>query len=52
VILDCYRLAREYKVDPQVFLNKPMSEIRRHMNWTTRLIESIEREQEWASRGG
>lgn len=40
IILDCYRLARQYGVDPDIFMNKPLSVINRHMRWTARLIES------------
>jgi len=49
--LNCYRLAREYKVSPEIFLNMPLSQIARHMEWTVRLIERINQEREWESRG-
>lgn len=39
-ILDCYRLAKQYSMDPDVFLNKPLSTIKRHISWTARLIEA------------
>ena len=39
VILDCYRLSKQYSIDPEVFLNKPLSVIERHMRWTAKLIE-------------
>ena len=39
LILDCYRLAKQFSVDPDVFLNKPVSVIHRHMKWTGKLIE-------------
>ena len=38
-ILDCYMLAKQFSVDPDVFLNKPLSVIRRHRKWTARLVE-------------
>jgi hypothetical protein len=44
-ILDCYRLAKFYATDPKLFLDKPMSEIRRHLIWTERLIERLNIEQ-------
>jgi hypothetical protein len=31
IILDCYRLAREYHVSPEVFLDMPLGEVRVHM---------------------
>ncbi len=51
VILDCYRLARRYSRDPDEFLNKPLSIIRRHIAWTGRLIqeEAAAREADDAS---
>ena len=39
VILDCYRLAKQFGIDPDVFLQKPLSVIDRHMKWTAKLIE-------------
>jgi hypothetical protein len=39
-ILDCYRLAEFYGRDPDDFLNKPLSAIRRHRFWTAKLIET------------
>lgn len=39
IILDCYRLAKYYSLDPDDFLNKPLSVIARHMKWTSVLIE-------------
>ncbi len=40
IILDCYRLAKQYGIDPDVFLNKPLSVIQRHISWTAKLIET------------
>jgi hypothetical protein len=34
LILDCYRLAKFYGRDPDDFLRKPVSVIKRHMQWT------------------
>ncbi len=45
LILDCYRLAKHYSRDPDEFLNKPISSIQRHMEWTAKLIE-LQRQQE------
>lgn len=39
VILDCYRLAKHYGQDPDIFLKKSLSAIKRHMKWTSKLIE-------------
>jgi hypothetical protein len=39
LVLDCYQLAKFYAVDPDVFLDKPVSVIRRHMKWTAKLTE-------------
>jgi hypothetical protein len=39
IILDCYRLAKQYGIDPDVFLNKPLSVIRKHIVWTSKLLE-------------
>lgn len=39
LILDCYRLAKHYSRDPDEFLNKPISVIQRHMDWTAKLLE-------------
>jgi hypothetical protein len=50
ITLDCYRLAKEYSCDPGIFLNKPMSEIDRHMHWTRQLIERSEFEATWARK--
>jgi hypothetical protein len=41
LILDCYRLAKFYSIDPNIFLAKPMSELHRHLMWTDRLIERM-----------
>lgn len=40
LVLDCYRLAKYYGLDPDLFLNKPLSAIQRHMKWTAKLIET------------
>jgi len=40
IILDCYRLAKHYSVDPDVFMKKPLSVIKKHLSWTAKLIEA------------
>ncbi|MBO0717632.1 MAG: hypothetical protein J2P55_09915 [Rhizobiales bacterium] len=39
LILHCYRLARFYGTDPNVFLDKPVSEVLRHIARTEELAE-------------
>lgn len=39
IILDCYRLAKFYGMDPDQFLDKPLSVLAKHMKWTARLIQ-------------
>ena len=46
LILDCYRLAKYYSMDPDVFLAKPLSVINRHMKWTGKLIELQQPEED------
>jgi hypothetical protein len=41
LILDCYRLARFYNVEPDLWLAKPLSAIRRHMVWTSKLSQKL-----------
>lgn len=40
LILDCYRLAKFYAVDPTIFLRQPLSQIRNHLKWTAKLLET------------
>lgn len=40
VILDCYRLAKYYGLDPDIFLNKPLSAVKKQLFWTGKLIET------------
>jgi hypothetical protein len=40
IILDCYRLAKQYGIDPDIFLNKSLSAIQRHIAWTAKLMET------------
>lgn len=42
MILNCYRLAKYYAVPPDVFLNKPLSQLNRDIYYTNRMIEEIE----------
>ena len=37
MILDCYRLASYYKIDPRVFLELPISEVQLHLSRTAEL---------------
>lgn len=46
MILDCYRLAAFYHVEPQIFLNMPISQVRLHLQRTAQLEN--ERRQEAA----
>ena len=45
LVIDCYRLARFYSVEPDVWLAKPLSAIRRHMKWTAKLSEKLAEER-------
>jgi len=48
VVLDCYRLAHFYHVDPCIFLEKTISELGRHLRRTAKLADAITAEQEAA----
>jgi hypothetical protein len=37
VILDCYQLAWFYRVNPEIFLNMPLSEMRLHFMRTNEM---------------
>jgi hypothetical protein len=37
IILDCYRLASYYHLDPRTFLDMPVSEVRLHLSRTAQL---------------
>jgi hypothetical protein len=37
MILDCYRLAAHYKLDPRIFLEMPISEVQLHLARTAQL---------------
>jgi hypothetical protein len=45
IILDCYRLAKFYSTDPEVWLAKPLSAIRHHMVWTAKLSDKLAQER-------
>jgi hypothetical protein len=47
MILDCYRLASYYHIDPRIFLDMPMSEVELHLRRTAQLERSrqVEREE-------
>jgi hypothetical protein len=40
LILDCYRLAFHYKLDPRIFLEMPISEVQLHLDRTAQLERS------------
>lgn len=45
MIIDCYRLASYYHLDPRIFLEMPISEVKLHLSRTaqlerTRAVES------------
>jgi hypothetical protein len=40
MILDCYRLASYYHLDPRVFLDMPISEVQLHLSRTAQLERS------------
>ena len=46
LVLRCYELAKFYHVDPSIFLEKPLTEIQRHLYWTHRLGEEIAAEED------
>lgn len=46
IVLDCYRLSKHYGLDPDVFLQKPLSVIKRHMHWTAKLERELQQSQE------
>lgn len=45
IILDCYRLANYYKIDPRIFLEMPLDEVRLHMRRTAELERLRQQEQ-------
>jgi hypothetical protein len=50
VILNCYRLAKFYQINPSIFLNKPFSELDRDCFWTDRLTEGDRVESAWQDK--
>jgi hypothetical protein len=40
MILDCYRLASYYHLDPRIFLDMPISEVQLHLSRTAELERS------------
>lgn len=46
LVLDCYRLARFYHVNPETFLNMPISVSHKHLINTVKLAEQMKREAE------
>lgn len=39
LILDCYRLAKYYHIDPRIFLDMPLGEVATHMRHTIKLAQ-------------
>jgi hypothetical protein len=46
-ILNCYRLADRYHIDPEYLLDMPMSRVAMHVHYTVKLIDAQAR-----ARGG
>ena len=46
MILDCYRLASYYKLDPRVFLDMPISEVHLHLARTAELERNRRQESD------
>jgi hypothetical protein len=46
LILDCYRLARWYRQNPEIFLAMPLSQVRLHMERTLRLRRLMHRDSD------
>jgi hypothetical protein len=44
--MDCYQLAEHFGQDPELFLNQPMSRIKKHMYWLGRLMTRKAEQQE------
>jgi hypothetical protein len=40
MVLDCYRLASHYHLDPRTFLDMPISEVQLHLSRTAQLERS------------
>jgi hypothetical protein len=39
-ILNCYRLADRYHIDPDYLLDMPMSRVAMHLHYTVKLIDA------------
>lgn len=50
IILNCYRLAKFYGVDPQIFLNKTVSQVSRDLHWTDEIQRGDDVEAAWADK--
>ena len=48
LILNCYRLADRFKLNPDVFLSMPITDIGRHIHYTVKLTE-LQREAQSGS---
>ena len=44
MILDCYRLAHYYHIDPRIFLDMTLSEVRMHLQRTAQM-ENLRRQE-------
>jgi hypothetical protein len=45
IIIDCYRLASYYHLDPRIFLDMPVSEVQLHLSRTAQLERERAKEQ-------
>jgi hypothetical protein len=46
MVLDCYRLASYYKLDPRIFLDMPITEVQLHQRRTAQLERSRQQDDE------
>jgi hypothetical protein len=51
IVLDCYRLAKWYSVNPEVFLNMPLNDVQLHLQRTIQLAKVMRQEAENADDG-
>ena len=49
LVLDCYFLARFYHQNPEVFLNMPLSMMRRHLDRTIEVAKRMQADLDDAS---
>jgi hypothetical protein len=48
--VNCYRLAKFYSCDPQIFLNKTFSQISRDLHWTDMMQRDENVEAAWQEK--